>query len=384
VVGAVTATDPGNDTLSFSIVGGTGVAAFAIDSATGQITVANASLLDFETTPTLTLSVQVIDGDGGLATALVTVNLVDLASISGVVFVDVNQNGVFDANEPGIDGVVVKLLDQNGNAVLDEFGQPITETTSSGGLYIFDDLEPGIYQLFEMQPTGVTDGAEYLGSLGGTIVANDRMELTLAGENAFDYAFAEIGQQVTSGDAAGIGFWQNKHGQALITQAGTQLAAWLTSNFSNVFGNTLVGASGSDVATFYREQLFKQQSKKSAGPAKVDAQFMAVALATYFTNQTLAGAVATSYGFNVTDTGIGTKVVNVGTSGAAFNVTNGSDLTIMQLLLATNSLTDQPDAFSGFAAVYDTDGNGVISSAEAGLRTMANSLFTFINESGGV
>ena len=56
----------------------------------------------------------------------------------------------------------------------------------------------------------------------------------------------------------------------------------------------------------------------------------------------------------------------------------------MQLLLATNSLTDQPNAFLGFAAIYDTDGNGVISSAEAGLRTMANDLFTFINESGGV
>jgi hypothetical protein len=215
-------------------------------------------------------------------------------------------------------------------------------------------------------------------------VANDRMQLTLADVNAFDYAFAETGQQLTSGDAATIGFWQNKNGQALIAQGGTQLAAWLTSNFSNIFGNTLVGATGSDVATFYREQLFKQQSKKSAGPAKVDAQFMAVALATYFTSQSLAGVVAMSYGFNVTDTGIGTKIVNVGTSGAAFNVTNGSDVTIMQLLLATNSLTDQPDAFSGFATVYDTDGNGVISTAEAGLRTMANGLFTFINESGGI
>ncbi len=366
VVGTVTATDPGVDTLAFSIVGGTGAAAFAINSTTGQITVANAALLDFETTPTFTLDVQVSDGDGGFDTASVTINLVNLASISGVVFVDVNQNGSFDANEPGIDGVVIKLLDQSGNAVLDEFGQPITETTSSGGLYIFDDLNPGIYQIFEMQPTGVTDGAEYLGSLGGTVVANDRMQLTLADVDAFDYAFAEIGQQVTSGDAATIGFWQNKHGQALIAQGGTQLAAWLTSNFSNVFGNTLVGATGSDVATFYREQLFKQQSKKSAGPAKVDAQFMAVALATYFTNQTLAGVVATSYGFNVTGTGIGTKIVNVGTSGAAFNVTNGSDLTIMQLLLATNSLTDQPDAFLGFAAIYDTDGNGVIQRCRSG------------------
>jgi hypothetical protein len=169
----------------------------------------------------------------------------------------------------------------------------------------------------------------------------------------------------------------------LITQGGTQLADWLTANFSNIFGNTLVGASGADVATFYREQLFKQQGKKSAGPAKVDAQFMAVALAAYFTSSTLAGQTSATFGFNVTDTGIGTKIVNVGTKGAAFAVANGSDLTIMQLLLATNSLTDQPNIAAGFAAIYDTDGNGVISTAEANLRTLANDVYGGINEAGG-
>ena len=47
---------------------------------------------------------------------------------------------------------------------------------------------------------------------------------------------------------------------------------------------------------------------------------MTVALATYFTSSDLAGNVAADYGFNVTDTGIRTKVVNVGDSGAAFDV----------------------------------------------------------------
>jgi hypothetical protein len=47
-------------------------------------------------------------------------------------------------------------------------------------------------------------------------------------------------------------------------------------------------------------------------------------------------------------------------------------------------LTDQPNSVLGFAAIYDQDGDGVISSAEVSLRTMANVVFSTINESGGI
>jgi hypothetical protein len=377
VVGTLPVTNPANDNLAFSVLGGSGAGVFAVNPTTGEITVTNGSLLDFATHPTFTLNVEVTDNEGGVDTATVTINVARLANISGYVFVDVNHNGLFDANEIGIDGVPITLLDASGTTVLD------TAVTSNDGLYLFEGLQPGVYQIAETQPTGVTDGAEHLGSLGGTIVANDRMRLTIAGHDATDYVFAEFGQQVSTGDSAGVGFWHSKNGQALIAQGGTQLAQWLTSTFSNIFGNTLVGMTGSQVATFYRDQVFKGLSK-SGGTPKVDAEFFAVALATYFTDLTLAGQVAAAYHFNVTDTGIGTKIVNVGTKGAAFNVANGSDRTIMQLLLATNDLTDQPNSILGYAAVYDRDGNGVISSAEASLRSMANVIFSSINGSGGI
>lgn len=109
---------------------------------------------------------------------------------------------------------------------------------------------------------------------------------------------------------------------------------------------------------------------------------MAVALATYFTSSNLSGNVAADFGFNVTDTGIGTKVANVGGNGAAFNVADGTDLTIMQLLLATNDLTDMPNHISGFAHIYDQNGDGEIDSGGAWLRTMANDLYGTINEDG--
>ena len=54
-VGSVSASDPdAGDTLSYAITGGDPTGAFAIDSATGEITVADSSQLDFETTPSST------------------------------------------------------------------------------------------------------------------------------------------------------------------------------------------------------------------------------------------------------------------------------------------------------------------------------------------
>ncbi|MEQ9409865.1 MAG: SdrD B-like domain-containing protein [Fuerstiella sp.] len=371
VVGSMAATDPGEETLTWSIASGNESGAFAIDPATGVITVADSTQLDFETTPVFELEVTVTDDDRAADTADVTINLLNQASLTGAVFVDANQNGLYDANELGIDGVAVDLLNTDGD-ILD------TVFTSDGGFYLFDDLDPDVYRIRETQPTGVADGTESLGTLGGNPVGNDVMEVPLARIDGSDYDFAEIGQQLTSGDTASIGFWQNKHGQALITSGGTALAEWLTSRFGNVFGDKFAGASGTDIADFYKDQLFRQKGKKPAGPAKVDARFMAVALSTFFTSSHLAGTVAAGYGFNVTHTGIGTSIVNVGQAGAAFGVADDTELTIMQLLLATNSLTDQPDNVSGFARIYDQNGDGVIDAAEQRLRWLANDLFAWI------
>ena len=67
----IAADDPGADTLTYAITGGTGATAFAVDAATGEITVADSAQLDFETTPSLTLDVRVSDEDGGVDTTTV-------------------------------------------------------------------------------------------------------------------------------------------------------------------------------------------------------------------------------------------------------------------------------------------------------------------------
>ncbi|MFZ6026726.1 MAG: cadherin domain-containing protein [Chloroflexota bacterium] len=80
-VGTVTASDPdASQTLAFAITAGNTGGAFAIDAASGQITVANASAVDYESSPSFSLTVQATDnGTPALSdTATVTVNLNDL------------------------------------------------------------------------------------------------------------------------------------------------------------------------------------------------------------------------------------------------------------------------------------------------------------------
>ncbi len=83
IVATVSATDadlPG-ESLQYSIIGGNTSGAFFIDPVTGVITVANSAALNFGTTPSFELEVQVTDNGSPTvktATAIVTVNLTQL------------------------------------------------------------------------------------------------------------------------------------------------------------------------------------------------------------------------------------------------------------------------------------------------------------------
>ncbi len=70
------------------------------------------------------------------------------------VFFDDNANGIQDADEAGVEGVVVKLLNPDGSAALDNDGNPITTTTDNQGAYAFFNLTPGEYQVMFVAPEG--------------------------------------------------------------------------------------------------------------------------------------------------------------------------------------------------------------------------------------
>ena len=248
---------------------------------------------------------------------------------------------------------------------------------------------------------GYQDGKDVLGTVNGTPTGDDSVNDTFSGviltENsvAENYNFGErplAGDKMAVGQTATIGFWQNRNGRALLMslnggQDATQLGSWLAATFPNMYGvnagaNDLNGKTNLEVADFYRS-LFRRSQREARqlglnGPTKMDAQVMAAAFAVYVTNSTLAGTTAESFGFLVTEYGVGMSTFNVGSNGAAFGMENDSDVTVMDLLLASNSR-------SAGGVLFDLDGDGDADDViETIYRRMANDVFSTINELGDI
>lgn len=114
--GPVVASDPDNDTLSYSLA--VPSTAFSIIAATGQIVVANTQLIDFETNPTFTLTVAVSDGTNS-AQESVTVNVIDVSGPPAQAPVVHDQS--FAVNENAPNGTIVGAV-----FAVDEDGPSIT------------------------------------------------------------------------------------------------------------------------------------------------------------------------------------------------------------------------------------------------------------------
>ena len=74
--GTVSATDPNDDAVTYAITVGNGDGKFAIATSSGEITVAGE--LDYETTPSYTLTVRASDVGGNAATATVGIAATDV------------------------------------------------------------------------------------------------------------------------------------------------------------------------------------------------------------------------------------------------------------------------------------------------------------------
>jgi len=120
-------------------------------------------------------------------------------SLSGRVYVDVNDNGLIDAGEVGIGGVTITLTGTSSD------GSPISRTiqTAPDGSYTFTGLPPSDaagYTIQQTQPAGYTDGKDQIGSVGasqgtaGTVLpaGTDSFTVVLTNQSASGYNFGEL------------------------------------------------------------------------------------------------------------------------------------------------------------------------------------------------
>lgn len=132
------------------------------------------------------------------------------AQISGHVWHDENNDGVFDPNEKGIANVLIQVtrVGAKDGVTPDPFAgtQPIQVRTDANGYYEVDALPPGIYELVEINDypegevdplDGFIDGKDSVGNVGNQTMGsktNDsfsQIELC-AGDEGINYDFGEI------------------------------------------------------------------------------------------------------------------------------------------------------------------------------------------------
>ncbi len=139
--------------------------------------------------------------------------IVPKVSVGDRVWEDSNKNGVQDAGEPGIDGVVLKITGPEGWDGKDVFGNPVMPvTTADGGKYLFENLpalaegqsytvtidaEASAAALAGFQPTKTGQGTRETDSATGS---DSTLGLTADGDADLTLDFGFIRPSVTVGD----------------------------------------------------------------------------------------------------------------------------------------------------------------------------------------
>jgi hypothetical protein len=114
------------------------------------------------------------------------------ATLSGHVYVDLNNDGVRHANDPPVPGTTVTLT---GTDNLSDVVRVVLQTDTSG-FYHFDNLRPGNYTITKTPPPNYLDGKNTLGTLNGVssgTVGNNQFFVTVGqGDVGLDYDFGEL------------------------------------------------------------------------------------------------------------------------------------------------------------------------------------------------
>jgi hypothetical protein len=247
-VGTLVGNDPdANETLTYSITASDPTTAFAIGSSSGTITVSNSSLLDFETTPTFTLTVEVEDSGSLVDTAEIVINLQDTnelptvndntfnldensvnttpvgtvsgsdpdaADVSNLSFgiLSGNTGGAFAIANDGSNNGAITVA--NSNQLDFETNQSFTLgiiVTDTGGLNNTANVTININNLFDEAPTA-SDATFFVaeGSANGVVVGTvSATDPELASGDALTYA-------ITGGNTGSVFAINSSNGQITV------------------------------------------------------------------------------------------------------------------------------------------------------------------------
>jgi hypothetical protein len=114
---------------------------------------------------------EIANGTVSTTSASIEVNVLNVVNLSGRVFDDLNNDGVFDVGESGLANVGIELVRESDSIVV------AATTTAADGTYEFDfgalGIPAGIYTIRQQtQPEGYLDGKESTGDLGGAAADN--------------------------------------------------------------------------------------------------------------------------------------------------------------------------------------------------------------------
>lgn len=115
--------------------------------------------------------------------------------LSGIVYVDANNDGTADAGEAGIPGVTITLTGTDSAGAVNR-----TTTTFADGTFTFADLRPGTYEIVEQQPAAYLQGTTSTSGSVGTVSGDTISEIEIGGAGeTTGYAFGELTPSSLSG-----------------------------------------------------------------------------------------------------------------------------------------------------------------------------------------
>ncbi|MDY0170130.1 MAG: SdrD B-like domain-containing protein, partial [Thermoguttaceae bacterium] len=166
--------DPNTDTLLATRVTAAGTGQYTFDlsdfinpdtnSADGRYFIREVTMPDWTPTGPLYYTIDVVNHVVDAVDGYDFANYVKLSSLSGFVYVDINNDGIKQSTESVIANAVVWLsgVDNLGNVI-----DPVSTTTDVTGAYKFSNLLPGTYTITQDQPPAFVDGKNTIGTPGG-------------------------------------------------------------------------------------------------------------------------------------------------------------------------------------------------------------------------